>query len=170
MRLKKNLLLIGAFGILTTSLLFARDVPFTQEDRDRLIRLETKVEEGLKAVDQRIDGLDKRIDGLDKRIDGLDKRIDGLDKRIDGLDKRIDGLDKRIDGLQNLMEILIGAIFAQTIGIVGFVLWDRRTALSPAVKKNKEIEEKEERIERALKELAKKDKNVEEAMKIAGLL
>ena len=38
-----------------------REIPFTQDDRDRLIRVEAK-----------IDALDKRMDGLDKRIDGMD--------------------------------------------------------------------------------------------------
>ncbi len=106
------------------SICFARDIPFTQDDRDRLIR----VEEGLKAVNQ------------------------------------------RIDGLQNLIYVLIAAIFAQTVGIVGFVIWDRRTALAPALKKHKELEEREERIEKAFKELAKRDKKAHDALKIAGLL
>jgi prefoldin subunit 5 len=150
----KILISVTVLALLTiTNLSFAaKEVPYTLEDRDRLIR----VEEGLKAVNQRIDGLDKRIDGLDKRIDGLDKRIDGLDKRI--------------DGLQGLMYIVIGAVIAQTIGIVGFTLWDRRSALAPAIRKNKELEERENKIERVLKEVAQKDPNVAEALKHVGLL
>ncbi len=109
---------------ITPSICFARNIPFIQDDRDRLIR----VEEGLKVVNQ------------------------------------------RIDGLRNLIYILIAAIFAQTVGVVGFVIWDRRTALAPAISKNKELEEKEERIEKAFKELAKRDKKAHDALKIAGLL
>jgi len=131
--------------VLNASAVFAKEITFTQEDRERLIR----VEEGLKAVNQRIDSLDKRIDSLDKRIDSLDKRIDDL---------------------KNLMYILIGAVFAQTIGVVGFVLWDRRTALQPAIRRNKELEERQERIEKALKELARVDRKVEEILKNVGLL
>ncbi|WP_460181083.1 hypothetical protein [Thermodesulfovibrio sp. TK110] len=131
------------FLIFTGSAVFAKD--FSQEDKERLIRLE----EGLKAVNQ-----------------------------------RIDSLDKRIDDLKNLMYVLIGAVFAQTIGVVGFVLWDRggtpkslqlfgdpcRTALQPALRKNKELEERQDRIERTLRELAKIDKKVEEVLKNTGLL
>ena len=124
---------------------FAKEVPFTLEDRDRLIRLETKVDEGLKSVNHRIDALDKRIDALDKRIDSLDKRIDGL---------------------QNLIYVVISGIFI----LIGFVIWDRRTALAPAIKKNKELEEREERIERALKELAKEDPKVASILRNVGLL
>ncbi|MEJ5299692.1 MAG: hypothetical protein WHS38_01750 [Thermodesulforhabdaceae bacterium] len=124
---------------------FAGEVPFTLEDRDRLIKLETKVEEGFKAVNQRIDALEKRIDALDKRIDALDKRIDGL---------------------QGLMYVVISGIFI----LIGFVIWDRRTALAPAIRKNKELEDREEKLEKALKELAKKDPTVAEVLRNVGLL
>ncbi|MFN3946721.1 MAG: hypothetical protein ACK4LA_01380 [Aquificaceae bacterium] len=42
------------------SLSTAKEVPFTQEDRDRLIRVEVKVE----ALDKRMDIMQKQIDGL----------------------------------------------------------------------------------------------------------
>lgn len=41
----------------------SREAPFTQDDRDRLIRLETKVDEGQKALNQRIDDL-RRLMGV----------------------------------------------------------------------------------------------------------
>ncbi len=129
--MKKLLIIILAIFILGTSVSFAKEIPFTQEDRERLIR----VEEGLKAVNQ-----------------------------------RIDSLDKRIDNLKNLMYILISVIFAQTIGVVGFVIWDRRTALQPAIRKNKELEERQDRVEKALRELAKVDSRIAEILKNAGLL
>ncbi len=127
----------------------AKEIQYSLEDRERLTRLEVKVEEGLKAVNQRIDGLDKRIDALDKRIDSLDKRIDGL---------------------QGLMYVVIGAVIAQTIGIVGFVLWDRRSALAPAIRKNKELEEREDTLEKVLKEYAKQEPRLAEILKSAKLL
>ncbi|MGB9891926.1 hypothetical protein [Thermodesulfovibrio yellowstonii] len=129
--MKKLLIIILAIFILGTSVSFAKEIPFTQEDRERLIR----VEEGLKAVNQ-----------------------------------RIDSLDKRIDDLKNLMYILISVIFAQTIGVVGFVIWDRRTALQPAIRKNKKLEERQDRVEKALRELAKVDSRIAEILKNAGLL
>ncbi len=63
-----------------------------------------------------------------------------------------------------------GITFAGIFALIGFVLWDRRTALAPAIRKSKELEEREERIERALKEMAQKDPNVAEALKHAGIL
>lgn len=113
----------------------SKEIPYTQDDRDRLIRME----EGLKAVNQRIDGLERSV-------------------------------NQRIDGLQDLMYVVIAAIFAQIVGVVGFVLWDRRTALAPAISKQKELEEREEKIEKALKEVALKDPNIKEALRRVGLL
>lgn len=63
-----------------------------------------------------------------------------------------------------------GVTFAGIFALIGFVLWDRRTALAPAIRKTRDLEEREERIERALKEMAMKDSNVAEALKHAGLL
>lgn len=121
---------------------YAKEIPFTQDDRDRLIRLETKVDEGLKAVNQRIDDTNRRIDDTNRRIDEL----------------------------RALILWGFGILFGGMGILIGFVIWDRRTALAPAIKKNKELEEREERIERALKELAEKDPRVAEALKHVGLL
>ncbi len=133
----------------TSSVSIAQEVSFTKEDRERLRNVEIKVER------------------LEARVD---EGLKAVNHRIDALDKRIDGLDKRIDGFQGLMYVVIGAVLAQTIGIVGFVLWDRRTALAPAINKNRELEEREEKIEKALKELAIKNTDVKEALKNAGIL
>lgn len=54
--------------------------------------------------------------------------------------------------------------------LVGFVLWDRRSAFVPAIGKNKELEEREEKIEKALKEYERRDPNFAEALKSVGLL
>jgi len=139
-----SMLLPGTIGV-------ARDIPYTLEDRERLIRVETKLEESYKV-----------------------------------LHSRIDAVDKRIDDVKGLLYILIAAIFAQTVGVVGFVVWDRRTALSPAINKTKEIEEKrdrrkkrskkkeieekEDKIITALKQSAMKDKNIAEALRKVGML
>ncbi len=63
-----------------------------------------------------------------------------------------------------------GILFGGMGILIGFVLWDRRTALEPVAKKTRELEDKEERIERALKDLARKDPEVAESLKEAGLL
>ncbi len=99
------------------------------------------------------------------------------------LERRIDGLDKRIDGLQSLMLGGFGILISGMMALVGFVLWDRRTALAPAIRKTNEIEEKlalvlqktrevEERealLEKAIKDYAQQEPKLYEALKRRGL-
>jgi cytochrome c-type biogenesis protein CcmH/NrfF len=136
---------------------YAKNVQFTQEDRDRLIRVEARIEEGLKAVNQRIDGTNKRIDDVNS---GLNKRIDDLNS----------GLNRRIDELRDFMLWGFGILFVGMMTLIGFVLWDRRTALAPAIRKNKELEEREERLEKALREYARKEPGLAEILKNFGLM
>ena len=121
---------------------WGQEVPYTLEDRDRLISVEATLREFKESVDQRIQGVDKRIDNVDKRIERLETVMMGG----------------------------FGLLFTSMIGLVGFVLWDRRTALAPAIRASREVAEREDRIERALQELAQTDPRVAEALKHVGLL
>ncbi len=58
----KLLLIVLLFGIA-----FPKEVPFTLEDRDRIIRLE----EGQKAIMQRFEQIDKRFEQVKRQIDRL---------------------------------------------------------------------------------------------------
>jgi uncharacterized coiled-coil DUF342 family protein len=65
--------------------------------------LSTRIDEVTKTLSARIDETNKRIDEVNKRIDDLAR---SLSARIDETNKRIDDLAKRIDALQTtLLEI-----------------------------------------------------------------
>jgi len=136
--IKRIIVLIAIIISFAAVNVFAKNVSFTQEDRDRLIR----IEEGLKAVNLRIDAVNQRIDDTNKRIDEL----------------------------RGFMLWGFGILFAGMMTLIGFVLWDRRSALAPAVRKNKELEEREERLEKALREYAKKEPGLAEILKNLGLM
>ena len=140
----------------------------TKQDIEEIRRVvREEVQQEVRRVDERIDGLDSK---LSTRIDSLDKHIDGLDSK---LSTRIDSLEKRIDDLRNLLYVILAGMFALVIGmlgLVGFILWDRRTALAPAVKKIEVLEKKEDRLEGALKEFAQKEPRLAEALRFAGIL
>ena len=63
-----------------------------------------------------------------------------------------------------------GMLFGGMGILIGFVIWDRRTALAPAIKKYKELEEKEELIEKALKEYAKTEPKLAEILRSMRLM
>ena len=135
-----------AIWILMVSSLYAAD-GFTQKDRELLIELKVKMVE------------------IDRRFEQIDKRFDQVDKRFEQVDKRSDGIERRLERLESVMMWGFGLLFSSMLGLFGFVLWDRKTALSPAIRKSRELEEKEELIEKALKEYAKIEPRFAEILK-----
>ena len=91
---------------------------FTQKDRERLIRLETKVEEGQKALQRQITDLSATT-------------------------------QRQTDDVRTLILWGFGILFGGMGLLIGFVIWDRRTALEPVAKKYKELEEEGEKYKRA---------------------
>ncbi|MFN7065745.1 MAG: hypothetical protein ACK4OF_06335, partial [Aquificaceae bacterium] len=70
--------ILFVFILLLNALSFSKEVSFTQEDRDRLIRLE----EGLKATNQRIEeGLKATNQRIEEGLKATNQRIDDLNKR-----------------------------------------------------------------------------------------
>ena len=131
------------------SLSFAVEGNLTISDREIIERL-TRLEEGQKALEK-----------------GLNKRIDDLRSELKG---NISELRERIDDLRSVVLGGFAILFAGMFALIGFVIWDRRTALAPVISKNKELEEKEERIERILKEYALKEPGLKEVLKALGML
>jgi len=122
---------------------WAKEVPFTLEDRDRLIRMEATIKEFKEAVD-----------------------------------KRFEQVDKRFEQMIAFMWMLVVIFVGVTGSTIGFAIWDRRTMIRPFEVKTKEIEEKikemdEERLTKlihSLREIAKVDSKVAEALKKFNLL
>ncbi len=114
---------------------FGEEVPYTLEDRDRLIRVEAMLREFRESVD-----------------------------------RRFGEVDRRFGEMMTFMGILAGVFGGLVAVTVGFAVWDRRTALAPALRRSGELEEREERVERALRELAREDSRVEEILRRVGLL
>ncbi|MCS7262814.1 MAG: hypothetical protein NZ560_05315, partial [Aquificaceae bacterium] len=90
----------------------SKEVSFTQEDRERLIRLETKVDIGFQQIE----------------------------KRFEQVDKRFEQVEKRIDDLITFMWILASSFVGITGVTIGFALWDRRTMIRPFEDRSKKIE------------------------------
>lgn len=144
MRKATLLIMVSIILLGTVNVSFSKEVSFAQEDRDRLIRFETKLEEGLKATNQRIEALEKSVDNHFEQI------------------------DKRFEFMQNLMIAML-AVFGSLCGVfAGLLLWDRKTFMEKA-KDNamKEIEEKYKINSwlEALKEFSKTHNDLADIMK-----
>ena len=95
----------------------SQQVPYTLEDRERLIRLEVSQEERFHALNEKIDA-----QGV-----SLTERIQAQG----------DALNKRIDEVQAFLLWGFGMTFTFMLGLVGFVLWDRRSYLKPVISRYK---------------------------------
>jgi predicted PurR-regulated permease PerM len=118
-----------------------------------------------------------RMRGIDKQFEQIDKRFEQVDKRFEQVDKRFEQIDKRFEQIMNFMWILVVIFVGITSTTIGFALWDRRTMVRPFEEKVKEIERSramnEDNINRliqTLREIAKKDVEVADALKKFNLL
>ena len=100
---------------------------FTQQDRERIIRLEVKQEEMSKRFEQRFEQFEKRLDKMDERFDKMDERFDRMDERF--------------DTQLNILLSAMGILLTGMIALAGYILWDRRTSMIPLEARVKQIEQ-----------------------------
>ena len=129
-------------NVISFDCVIAKDIPFTLEDRDRLIRIETTLKEFKESVD----------------------------KRFESVDKRFESVDKRFNELINIFIGMVAAFAGIVAVTIGFAIWDRRTTLSPIKNENSRIREREEMLERVLIEYANDDTKMRTILQKVGLL
>jgi len=133
------------FFLIFTVPCFAQEPGFTQEDRERLVRVEATLKVFMEQVD----------------------------KRFEQVDKRFEQVDKRFEQMMSFLWILV-AIFTTLTGIViGFAYWDRRTIIRKARDEAIEVIEREGKLRdliKALRRLASEDKKLADVLRSFGLL
>ena len=104
----------------------------------------------------------------------IDERFKAVDHRFSSMDDRFSSMDDRFDKIWSLMLVMLAGIF----GLIGFIIWDRKTAMKPLEQRLDRIENelhhdleiqhdqgsKMTRLINALRELAQTDP------KVAGVL
>ena len=114
---------------------------------------------------------------MNQRFEQVNQRFEQMEKHSD---TRFQAFEKRFSFLENLMMIAISGIF----GLIGYIVWDRKTALRPLEKKLDKLEQDLQhdlelqspegsrltRLIHALRELAKHDTKVAETLKMFSLL
>lgn len=152
MKIRQTTTKIITIFILIASIQFnyyAQD--FNNEDRARMVRTETKLEELEKRMIERFEQVDKRFEQVDKRFEENFTYI-------------------------GYLIALFGTMFAVTIA---FALWDRRTMIKPFETKVIEIESEIIKLKKeknngkvlaALRDLAKTDIKLAEILKAHNLL
>jgi hypothetical protein len=154
--MKKIRTIIGICIILLPLILKAelKEIPFTIDDRDRLIRTEQKVEALDAKIDMKVAALDSKID---MKVDGL--RVE-IKEKFDGLRSE---MTARFDQLFNFLWAIIGIFTTMMVSVFGFAFWDRKLSLGPLKREN-------EKTLMVLRDYAKHQPKLQEILKNAGLL
>ncbi len=153
---------------------FSGESGFTQEDRERLIRLEATLKTFMEQTNERFrelrQDMNKRFEQVDKRISEL---REDMNTRFEQIDKRFEQVNKMIEQLYTFLWILAGIFTTLTAVVIGFAYWDRRTIIRKAREETIEHLEREgvlRKLLQALREKAKTDKDLEAVLRKHGLL
>jgi hypothetical protein len=142
-----------------------KEIPFTLDDRDRIIRTEQKVDALDAKLDSKVDALDAKFDSKVDALDAkLDSKVEALNSKIDS---KFDGLrsemNARFDQLFNFLWVLVGIFSAMLATVFGFAFWDRKISVAPMKRENARIIE-------SLREFSLHNPKLREILKNAGLL
>jgi hypothetical protein len=113
-----------------------------------------------REIIERLTRLEERFTRLEE---GQKALRDELRNEINGVRNELKG---DIQDLRGLMYVVLGGMIA----LIGFVIWDRRSALSPVITRARELEEDRDRTLRVLKEYARNEPKLAEIMKSSGLM
>lgn len=120
-------------------------VQYSLADRDRVIRVEGKIE----TIEAKMDALETKMEALETKMDA-----------------KFEAVNARIDYLFWLQ----GVIVALILFILGYTIWDRRTALQPALEKSSDAVSKSENLIKVLREYAKNHPDLANILRSHGLL
>ena len=117
-------------------------VPYTLADRDRAIRTEAKME----ALETK------------------------MDAKFEAVNVRFESQQKQLDDIKSLFYWGFGILITLFIFMLGYMIWDRRTALKPALDQASSANEKVRNLLTALREYAKTHPDLAEILKSYGVL
>ncbi len=142
---------------------FSGESDISLTDKEIIERL-TRLEEGQKNVKTSINDLKSELVNLKGEFKSdIDESRRELKGDIDELkiQQRIS-----INDLRGLLYIVLAGIIA----LIGFVIWDRRSAISPVINKTREIDKKNDLTLTALKKFAIKEPRMGDVLKSLGLM
>src|SRR5665647_814805 len=124
-------------------------VPYTLADRDRAI-----------LTDAKISTLEAKIIALN----------DKMEVRFESIDKQFMYQQKQIDDIKILFYWGFGILITLLIFILGYMIWDRRTAMQPALAQASKAEENSRNLITTLREYSKKHADLAEILRTHGIL
>ena len=144
----------------------AVDVAPRISDRE-IIEALTELKAGQKALEAK----------MDQRFEAVNQRFEAVDQRFESMEA---GFNQRFNFLENLLMVVIAGIF----GLIGYIVWDRKTALRTVeerllkleneLHRDLEIQHEEgsrlTRLVKVLREMAKSDEKLANVLRNFSLL
>ena len=113
------------------------EIPFTLDDREKLIQIEEK----LNSTNERITSLEKQMN------------------------IKFESQQGQIDDLKIMFRWGFSILITLMLFILGYIIWDRRTALNPIRKMVEQDRIEVEKIKSVLKEMGESDQKIAEILK-----
>jgi hypothetical protein len=99
-----------------------------------------------------------------------DAKISALDVRFESIDKQFMYQQKQIDDIKVLFYWGFGILITLFIFMLSYMIWDRRTAMQPALERSSIAEENSRTLLTMLREYSKKHPDLAEILKTHGVL
>ena len=122
------------------------EVAFTIDDRDRIIKTEQKIESLRNEMNTRFEAIEAKFDS------------------------KFESQQRQLDDIKTLFYWGFGILITLMVFMMGYMIWDRRTALNPVREKTFLLSNRTEKLEKALIELSKTDKRLAEVLSTFGIL
>jgi len=121
-------------------------VPFTLEDRDRIMRTEQEIKSLRNEINARFESMNTKFD-----------------TKFESQQRQIDDIKTMFKAQNSLLYWAFGIIITIVLFTLGYTIWDRRTALKP-------VQREQENLVKALREYSRKHTDLSEIFKKAGVL
>ena len=164
--MKKTCLIILLFALTLSAFPQSQGVPFTLEDRDRIMRTEEKVQSLRNEMNTKFEAMYSKFEAMDSKFESIDSKFEAMDSKFEAMDTKFEAMNSKIETLYWGFGIMI----ALMLFLFGYIIWDRRTALNPIQNKTMNLEERLNKIEFAYREQAKSDPGFAKILRHAGLL
>ena len=138
------------FGIIFFVILFiqaycqTKEVPFTLDDRDRIIRTEVEIKSLRNEMNSRFEAIDSKFEAIDSKFEAMNNKIDVLFWGF-------------------------GIVITLILFLFGYIIVDRKTGIKPLEQDMSIVKHRQNNLSKAMSELAQVDKKFAEAIRKVAL-
>ena len=100
----------------------------------------------------------------------IEAKLNALDAKFESIDKQFMNQQRQIDDIKTLFYWGFGILITLFIFMLGYMIWDRRTAMQPALLQASRAEENSRNLIVTLREYAKKHPDLAEILRTHGML